>query len=385
MTAKRKSLATAMACASAIVVLAGCSQDGDIKAKGASGDRNDPVAATSGGSLEGLNAGQIADRAVEATKAAGSLTMAGRIEKDGEPFSVDLALDSAQNCTGRLGVKGGRAELRQVAETMYLKGDRQFWSASLQERSSASPDGSGNDAVVELMTGRWIKMPAGSIKDMDRLCDLKAMFARMDVDEADRKRMTKGPDAKVDGVPTVTLVKRQQGTTTTVHVAKEGKPHVLKIVRAGGDETGTIVLSGYGKPVQVEAPPADEVVDLDSLTGRDGLGFEAGETHTGEQSGDRSGTDGESGTGPDIGLGAGTDGGTGSGTDSETDSETDSGNDAGYGTGADVDPDTGSDSGTGADAESGGDVESGGDTEPGDTGTDTGSGAGTSADSETAS
>jgi hypothetical protein len=373
MTAKRKSLATAVACASAIVVLAGCSQDGDIKAKGASGERKEPAAATSGDSLAGLDAGQIADKAVEATRSAESLTMAGRIEKDGEPVSVDLALDSAQNCTGRLGVKGGRAELRQLAETMYVKGDEQFWRASLQERSSGSPDGSGDGAVMELMTGRWIKMPAGSIKDMDRVCDLKAMFARMDVDEADRKQMKKGPDSSVDGVPTVTLVKRQQGTTTTVHVAKEGKPRVLKIIRAGGAETGTIVLSGYDKPVRVDAPPPEEVLDLDSLTGGEGLGFEAGETQSGEQSGEWSGTEEESGTGPDIGLGAATD----TGADADSRSDSDSGSDSGTESG------TGSGTGTGSDAES--DGGSGGDTGTDTGGTDTGPGAGTAADGESTS
>ncbi|MEU0084033.1 hypothetical protein [Streptomyces sp. NPDC006274] len=386
MTAKRKLLVTTVAWASAIVVLAGCSQDGDIKAKGASGERKEPAAATSGDSLAGLDAGQIADKAVEATRSARSLTMAGRIEKDGEPVSVDLALDSAQNCTGRLGVKGGRAELRQLAETMYLKGDEPFWRASLQERSSGSPDGSDNGAVVELMTGRWIKMPAGGVADMDRVCDLKSMFARMDVDEADRKQMKKGPDSSVDGAPTVTLVKREQGTTTTVHVAKEGKPRVLKIVRTGGDETGTIVLSGYDKPVRVDAPPSEEVIDLDSLTG--GTGFEAGETQTGEQSGNWRGEDGESGTGPDVGLGAGTDRGTDAGTESDTgsgsgsDSGRDTGTGSGEGSGTGSGTGTGSGEGSGTDAGTG--AESG-DTGTGGEGTDTGSGAGTAADDESAS
>ncbi|MGX6743479.1 hypothetical protein [Streptomyces peucetius] len=378
MTAKRKSLATVVACASAIVVLAGCSQDGDIKAKGASGERKGPVAATSGDSgdsLSGLNAGQIADKAVEATKAAKSLAMAGRIEKDGEPVSIDLALDSAQNCTGRLGIKGGRAELRQVGETMYLKGDEQFWLASLQEGSSTSPDGPDSGAVTELMTGRWIKMPAGVIKDTDRVCDLDAIFARMDVDETDRKQMAKGPDSEVDGVPTVTLVKRQQGETTTVHVAKEGKPRILKIVRTGGDETGTVLLSGYDKPVEVEAPPSDEVVDLESLTGGAGLGFEAGETpgeETGEKTREETGEDGgrdeESGTRPDIGLGAGTDESADAAAGADADSGTDTAS------GADAESDTGSrtDSDTDSRTDS-------------DSGTDTGSGAGSAADGETPS
>ncbi|MGX1505898.1 UNVERIFIED_CONTAM: hypothetical protein RKD43_004523 [Streptomyces graminofaciens] len=381
MTAKRKSLVTAAVWASAVVVLAGCSQDGDIKAKGASGERRGPAAVTSGDgeSLEGLDAGQIADKAVAATRAAKSLTMAGRVEKDGEPVSIDLALDSGDKCSGLLGVKGGRAELRQVSEVMYLKGDEQFWSASLRERSSESP-GADNGAVVELMQGRWVKMPTGTVKDLDRVCDLKAMFAQMDVDEADRKQMTKGPDSEVEGVPTVTLVKKEQDRTTTVHVAKEGKPHVLKIVKAGGDETGTIILSHYDEPVKVEAPPAEEVVDLDNLTGGAGLGFEAGAT----QSGDGSGTAGEPDTGGDVGVGAGTEAGADpegdAGTGSAEGVAPDQGSDADAGEGAvsgdGSGPGTGSDSVTGDGAGTGAGTDSGG---------DTGSGAGTAADGDSTS
>lgn len=369
MTAKRKSLVTAAVWASAVVVLAGCSQDGDIKAKGASGERRGPAAVTSGHgeSLEGLDAGQIADKAVAATRAAKSLTMAGRIEKDGEPVSIDLALDSGDKCSGLLGVKGGRAELRQVSEVMYLKGDEQFWSASLKERSSESP-GVDNGAVVELLQGRWVKMPTGTVKDLDRVCDLKAMFAQMDVDEADRKQMTKGPDSEVEGVPTVTLVKKEGDRTTTVHVAKEGKPHVLKIVKAGGDETGTILLSRYDEPVEVEAPPAGEVVDLGNLTGGAGLGFEAGAT----QSGDGNGTAGEPDMGADIGVGAGTE----AGEDPEEDAGT--GSAEGGVPGQDGDADTGDGSGSGTGSGSG----DGAGTEPRG---DTGSGAGTAVDGESVS
>ncbi|QIP84775.1 hypothetical protein GLX30_12865 [Streptomyces sp. Tu 2975] len=372
MTAKRKSLATAVVCLSAVIVLAGCSQDGDIKAKGASGERRGPAAVTSGDgeSLEGLDAGQIADKAVAATRAAKSLAMAGRIEKDGEPVSIDLALDSGEKCSGLLGVKGGRAELRQVSEVMYLKGDEQFWSASLRERSSESP-GVDSDAVVELLQSRWVKMPTGTVKDLDRVCDLKAMFAQMDVDEADRKQMTKGPDSQVEGVPTVTLVKQEQDRTTTVHVAKEGKPYVLKIVKAGGDETGTIVLSHYDEPVEVEAPPAEEVVDLGNLTGGAGLGFEAGAT----QSGEGSGTDGQPDMGADVGIGAGTE----AGENQEADAGT--GSDQGSGSAQDTDADTETGDGSGSDAE-GLVTDEGVDSE---SGSDTGSGAGTAADGANAS
>ncbi|MEU0371591.1 hypothetical protein ABZ070_15265 [Streptomyces sp. NPDC006283] len=378
MTAKRKSLARVVACASVIVVLTGCTRggDSDIKAKGVSGEQQGQVTATSG-SLAGLDAGQIADKAVAATKDAKSLKMAGRIEKEGEPVSIDLALD-AENCTGLLGAKGGRAELRKVAKAMYLKGDEQFWNATLQERSPDSPGGSGGGALVEMMKGRWITLPAGTIEAMDRVCDLRAVFSEMDMDEADRKQMTNGPDAQVDGVPTATLVKKAEGRTTTVHVAKEGKPHILKIVKTGGTETGTILLSDYGKPVEVKAPPAGEVVDLENLTGGAGLGtgFEAGESQTGEApQADESDT-GESGTG-ESGTGESGESAAGDENGQDTGSERGTGSDTGASTGSEADSGTGTRTESGARAESG--SASGGHADA-DTDADTGSGAGTAAD-----
>lgn len=348
MTAKRKSVATAVACASAVAVLAGCAPFGDgLEGAGAPGERQRSAAARSGDALAGLDAGQIADKAVAATRAAKSLTMAGRIEKHGEPVSVDLALDSDDNCSGLLGVNGGRAELRRVSDVMYLQGDETFWAASLRQRSSASP-GAGDGAVMDMIKGRWIKMPEGSIAEVDRVCDLETMLSEMDMEEAERKQMTKGPDGDVDGVGTMTLVRREGSATTTVHVAKEGEPRVLKIVKAGGAETGTILLSGYDRPVTVEAPSSEQILDLENLTEGAGLGFEAGETPDGQQSG----TPTESGAGPDAGTA--TDGGTGtdSGTAPRPDTTTGTGT-GGTGTSTGTGSGTGSRTGTGGDSGAG--------------------------------
>lgn len=267
--ATRKSLAAAIVCAGAVAGLAGCSQDGGVREGSAAGGPKEPVAVTSGataGPFKGMSADQIADRAIAATKGAASLRMAGAIESDGDPVTVDLAMDSRDNCTGDLGVRGGRAELRRLSDIIYLKGDGTFWRATMDERGSASPDG-GGDGVVELMTDRWIKMPGSAIADMRGVCDLDAMLSELDGEEGEPTGMTLGKDAEVDGVPAATLVKKEGRETETAYVAKEGKPYLLKVVRAGGDDAGTVAFSDFGKPVRVQAPPSDEVVDLEKLGG----------------------------------------------------------------------------------------------------------------------
>ncbi|MET7712088.1 hypothetical protein [Streptomyces sp. NPDC005407] len=304
MAAKRKSLVTVVVFSTATAALAGCSNDGDIKAKSASEERKEqqkqereqePAAVTSAAptDLTGLTADQIAERAVSATQAARSMRMAGQVTSEGERASVDLAVDNKGACTGRLGFGGGSAELRQVSKVLYMKGNEKFWRASLSESSSAGTDGEG---VVELVKDRWIKMPAGSAKAMGGVCDLKAMLAERDKDMSERQGMTKGPDAEVNSVPTTTLVKKQPGgETITMYVAKKGEPYLIRVVRVGGDGPGTMTFSDYNKPVKAVAPPADQVVDLEKL----GTGLSAGP-------GSGSGTGSRFGLGFGFGSGTGT-------------------------------------------------------------------------------
>ncbi|MFI2371039.1 hypothetical protein [Streptomyces sp. NPDC018833] len=369
MAATRKSLATAIACVSAIAALAGCSQDGDIKAKakakGLAGEGQAPAATTSGAAgdpFKGLSADQIAEKAVAATKAASSLRMEGEIESDGEPVSVDLAMDDKENCTGRLGVEGGRADLRRRGDVLYMKGDETFWRASMNRRGMASPDSGNNDTVIELMKDRWIKMPARAVEDMRGVCDLDEMLAELDENKANRTGMTRRKDTEIDGVRAATLVKKKGRETTTVYVAKERKPYLLKVVKAGGDKPGTLELSDYDRPVVVKAPPADEVLDLEKL-----------------------GADAQFGAGVDTepaGPGADRGSGSGSGTAESgpgTDRDGSPGADGDAATGADGTSADGDDAGSGDDIGSGGEAGSASDAgSGGDCGSDsaTGSGAG---------
>ena len=261
MAAKRKFLVTAVVWAATVAGLAGCSTGGELKAEG-SVEKQDAVAAAttkaSDDPFGGLGADQIADKAVAATKEAASIRMAGRVVSDGEPLTIDFAVDTRGACTGKLGMKGGKAELLQVNKVLYMKGDAKFWEASL---------GAEAKGLTSLLKGRWLKVPAGTAGDMDGVCNLKAMLDGLDKDKSDRRGMTRGPDAEVDGRPAVTLVKKKAGgKSTTLFVAKEGEPYLLKVVKTGGDEPGTIVFSDYNKPVKAVAPPADEIVDLQDLS-----------------------------------------------------------------------------------------------------------------------
>ncbi|MFE0738879.1 hypothetical protein [Streptomyces sp. NPDC058855] len=232
------------------------------------------AAPTPGDPFAGLTPDQIADRAVEATQSATSLRMKGRIVSDDQPLDVDLALNDRNDCTGRLKIAGGTAELRRADDITYMKGDETFWRASMG--SQGMPDGR-IAATVELLKGRWLKVAPGQpgSEDLGGICNLKALLDDLDRDkdedrdgtrDPDRGTLTRGRDGKVGDTPVATLVRKKPGgETSTVSVSREGEPYILRTVKTGGDQPGSITLSDYDKPVRVTVPPPGETVDLAKL------------------------------------------------------------------------------------------------------------------------
>ncbi|MEU4065810.1 hypothetical protein AB0F25_25900 [Streptomyces wedmorensis] len=257
---QRKLRAAAVVCAVAVVAgpapAAAWATAGGPPSAAAVAPSPDPFA--------GVPADEIADRAVTATQSATSLRMTGRVVTDGQPVDVDFAVDDQEQCTGRMRIQGGTAELRKIDDITYLKGDEAFWRASMTSQGMPEPQ---IDATVELLKGRWLKIAPGQAgsDDLGGVCDLKSLLADLGKDDGEPRGLTRGPDAEVDGTPVATLVKKEGDETTTVSVSQEGKPYIRKMVSTGGDEPGSVVLSDYDKPVEVKVPPADETVDLSRL------------------------------------------------------------------------------------------------------------------------
>ncbi|MFG2896715.1 hypothetical protein ACGFZH_06575 [Streptomyces zaomyceticus] len=263
MTSHRKLRAAAVVCV--VAVVAGPAPAAALAAAATPAAAVPSAAAPSPDPFTGLTADEIADRAVTATRSATSLRMSGRVVTDGQPLDIDFAVNDEDECTGLMKIKGGTAELRRIDRITYMKGDEAFWRVSMASQGMPEPQ---IDAAVELVKGRWLKIAPGQpgASDLGGVCELKSLLSDLDKDEAERRGLTRGPDAEVDGTPVATLVKKRPGgETTTVSVSREGKPYILKMVKAGGEEPGTMVLSDYDKPVEVDVPPADETVDLSKL------------------------------------------------------------------------------------------------------------------------
>lgn len=174
-----------------------------------------------------------------------------------------------------------------VKGVTYVKGDDEFWrsissgandvtaanDANDENDESGRIDQSGQndqsadtavaDELVQLLKGKWLKIPAGagaSARALGGACDLDAMLDGVHV--ADAKGATRGAAAEVEGRKAATLVKRETDGTRTTYVAAEGEPYLLKAVSEGGRAPGTVLLTDFGVPVKVAVPLAAETVDL---------------------------------------------------------------------------------------------------------------------------
>ncbi|MDI3407737.1 hypothetical protein [Streptomyces cavernicola] len=228
MAANRKVLATAVACAAALVGVTGCFGD------------KDPY--------EGMSADKIADKASKATSAVDSVKLSAEGKQSGKPTSIEFEIAKGGSCNGEMkSADMGRVDIRVVDKTSYMKGDAAYWKGTL-----------GDEATAQKVGDRWVKVPSGQSDDM---CDLKSLFKEGDLDGVKR-----GEDSEVDGTKAVTLTKKKSGgETVTFYVAAEGEPFFLRAVTKGGDEPNTMNFSGYNEKIEVEAPPASEIADMQDL------------------------------------------------------------------------------------------------------------------------
>ncbi|WP_226030401.1 hypothetical protein [Streptomyces hyderabadensis] len=293
--ARRTALTALLLAAGATACLTGCQsgQDGDSASDGtarsaassggsattspsasAPGSTASPAATSasasapaSGEPFAGLTAEEISERALKATTGARSLRMTGSVpdEESGNTIKIDIALDRRGDCAGTMGMDGqGEAELIKTGDTLYLKYDERF----LRAQSKGQPQ-ADTEAVVSLLAGQWTSMSAGGAdaKEMAGFCDLDKLLedAGGDGDDGPTK-VTRGKATTVDGTPAFTLHETDGSERSTVYIATEGKPYLLRFESGSEREPGALSFTGYDEPVPAQKP-SGEIIDLDDLGG----------------------------------------------------------------------------------------------------------------------
>ncbi|MGW2018234.1 hypothetical protein [Streptomyces sp. NPDC001927] len=244
---RRTAVLVSALCAAVALGATACGPlSGDAKASGPFGDLTGP---------------QIANKAIAATKKADSLTLDLAAKTTDGPMKAYLSLDTTGKCVGTLTVGAtGTAELVKADDKdVYLRFDEAFLRAQAEGEPAEV-----QEAVLKELKGRWVKTPVTDpdAKDNLELCDLKALLGDF---EEGINFAVKGKETTVGGKKALTLTEKRGGETTTVYVATEGEPLILKVVAAGGEEPGTMTFTDYGKPVVAKVPAAKDVIDEKKL------------------------------------------------------------------------------------------------------------------------
>jgi hypothetical protein len=225
------------ALAGVVIALTACGGGSDGGSSGSSGSSAKPFA--------GDTAQQVLDKAVAAAKGASSVHLKGASKEQGSEFQVDMVLSDKQGAQGTISVAGQNVELRQVGDTMYVKGGP---TAQLGPKYA----------------DKWLKTKAGSggAADFSTLTSMDTFFG--DALKPDGA-VTLVDGKEVDGKQTVGLQDSKTGSDKGIlYIAAEGQPYPL-LVTSGASSTDGLHFFEWNKPVTVTAPPADQVVDQSEI------------------------------------------------------------------------------------------------------------------------
>lgn len=238
----------------AVAVLGGC---GKSTTTGSGSAENPKPSKAADNGVAALAPTEILSRSQAALAKAGSVHISGSGTSDGQTFKIDMKIQNKKGATGSLtlpvgsdqGPAGGvQVNLLIVDQTAYIKpADPNFWTVF-----------GGGAPAVERLKGKWVKAGVADekLQFLVAFGDLTALSKDILKPQGS---VTKGAQKEINGTKTIGL--QDSGSDKgTFYIATEGEPLPVQLVQ-GGKDTGTIDFLDYDQPVDVAAPPADQVVD----------------------------------------------------------------------------------------------------------------------------
>ena len=211
------------------------------------------VAAGCGGSSSSGNgvAAKTPEEILEATKLAASeatsVHIAGSIDSEGKPITLDMELLAGKGGQGTIGQEGFTIQLVQTGGAVYINGSAAFYRHV------------GGSAAAQLLEGRWLKAPANS-GELASLASLTNLSKLIDTALANHGTLAKGAKATIAGQPAIALDDVSKGGV--LYVATTGKPFPLEVAK-NGKESGKVLLDRWDQPVTLTAPK--DAIDISKL------------------------------------------------------------------------------------------------------------------------
>ena len=182
----------------------------------------------------------------DAMLALDSLHLAAEVKDETGTTLMDLSLRSDGDCLGRLQIPGWTepADFVVADGRDYVRGTPEFWAASDQA-----------DAA-QRYAGRWV-----TTGDLASYCDFARRMSPF-TRPIDEELTSKDGVGELDGAEVVKVSTPVPTGRLRAWVAVAEPHYVLRLVLSGGRDTGELELSAFDEAVEVEAPPASEVVEL---------------------------------------------------------------------------------------------------------------------------
>lgn len=179
-----------------------------------------------------------------------SIHMTGTLSNDGQQAEVDLRLSDEGQCVGTYAFSGGVAEVRSNEEGAWMRPDAAIWKAF---------SGSTADQVTDFVGDKWVVLEAPQLEQM---CDFESvMGSLLSGAEADREYSADGSE-DIDGVKSFRIKSSGSSGTSYGYVQAEA-PHYLTRTEREGEAPASMTFSDFDEVVEVDAPDADDIVDLD--------------------------------------------------------------------------------------------------------------------------
>jgi hypothetical protein len=190
------------------------------------------------------------EKALAAAKAAflkaSTVRIRGRVPDDEKPLTIDLRLASNGDADAK--VTQGRETMRVliIGDDVWISGNRAFLTEI------------GGPKAYSRLRGRYVHGTRDSryAKDLLRLVDRRS-FADEVLPAGDGR-----PDGQepANGVPARRFTDPERASVYLV--ALVGEPYPLRLADAADTEDSRLEFLEYGKPLNLEPPPASKVVEI---------------------------------------------------------------------------------------------------------------------------
>ena len=194
---------------------------------------------------------QILEKAKAAAKAASSVHLKGTVATSDSGTAVDLRYNRDAGTVGTVTVNGQSIQL-VYSQGLFFKASPDTWTEI-----------TGDNRAGELLGDRWVKIPTQAA-GFEKVTTLATFNRFIDKALTPEGGLAKTETKTVRGLNVVGVV--EKANNETLYVATEGEPYPVQAQSDTGQ--GALDFLEWNEPVDVQAPPPGQVVDLSQFAGK---------------------------------------------------------------------------------------------------------------------